>query len=360
MPFDPKNPFQDDPSQNVPPPSIREQILASLQERMAPVAQPDVATEQNAALMDRAGSGTARAGIQLANAFMGRQSNGDNEFSKNLDDDAKQQLAAAMEKKRMAAEMDKRREELRNGLSTRFVDDANLTARNDTDNKNKISAAEAKAKEDAAAAKAGHGYKMEEIGAMNKGKIDVTNIKGDQKSDKPLETKIVNDKTAMDNTLSLLNTIKAMKNGDKGVGGIATGKMENMRNSAAQMIDVGDPKVSTFKAMVGTQLADYIKSISGAAVSDQERAFLLQNVPSMGDDDETFNAKLDKVTERLTGNRARFIDNVAGSGRKVTDEFRNVGAPPAPAASGPAVGSEQGGYVFKGGDPADKNNWTKK
>lgn len=121
------------------PNDIRAQLMASLQERMAPVVQPDVAAEEQAALEARAGSGTARAGLQLANAFMGRQSDGNNQFSTNLDSDAKSQMAAAMEKKRMAAEMDKRREELRNGLSTRFVDDNNLRERTAEENSKKDS-----------------------------------------------------------------------------------------------------------------------------------------------------------------------------------------------------------------------------
>jgi hypothetical protein len=50
-----------------------------------------------------------------------------------------------------------------------------------------------------------------------------------------------------------------------------------------------------------------------------------------------------------------------GSTRKVTSkEVRKPGAPGAAGGSGPAVGQEVNGFVFKGGDPNDKANWTKK
>ncbi len=312
------------------PNDIRAQLFASLQERMAPVAQPDTAEQEEAARKANQDAMMIRSGVQLGHAFLGQaKSDGDNLYSQSLEGDAKSQLAKAMEAKRMAAEQDKRREELRNGLSTRFVDDQNLRDRTAEDNKTKEGVAKLKREQDVADQEALFKQQTKLAGINNQGKLSAIEAKGEQKSDKPLETKIVNDKTALDNTLSLLGTIKEMKKD------IPTGKASNVQNGLAQMINVDDPKVSGFKAMVGTQLADYIKSISGAAVSDQERAILLKNVPSMDDIDATFNTKLDAVIQRMTDNRGRFLQNVEGSGRKVSDQFKQTGAPqsnqPAPA-----------------------------
>jgi hypothetical protein len=46
----------------------------------------------------------------------------------------------------------------------------------------------------------------------------------------------------------------------------------------------------------------------------------------------------------------------------MTYEYRGNAAPastPPPAPKPPAVGTVQNGYKFKGGNPADKNNWEK-
>lgn len=304
------------------PNDIRAQLFASLQQRLAPVAQPDVAAQEAAAKQAQDQSNMIRSGVQLGQAFLGNaNSNGDNLYSQSLEGDAKTELAKALEAKRLATEAEKRREELRNGLTTRFVDDQNLTARQakEVEEKRKDYATATGDKRADAETQFERDKELERI--RNQGKLSAIEAKGEQKLDKPLEAKIVNDKTALDNTLSLLGTIKELKKG------IPTGQGQNIRNSAAQLINIDDPQVSGFKAMVGTQLADYIKSISGAAVSDQERAFLIKNVPTMQDSDETFNQKLDQVIERLTANRQRFLDNIEGSGRKVSDQFKQTGAP---------------------------------
>jgi hypothetical protein len=119
--------------------------------------------------------------------------------------------------------------------------------------------------------------------------------------------------TDLDNALSALDSIESQK--DK----FDTGPVSNVQNKLAGMIGVDDSKKSAFKAQVGDQLAQYIKSISGAAVSDQERAFLLQNLPTMADNDATFKAKLHIVKSRLQTNKANFMKNLQAQGKSVSD-----------------------------------------
>lgn len=90
---------------------------------------------------------------------------------------------------------------------------------------------------------------------------------------------------------SLLNQLGTMKvDGD-----IDTGPIANAVDWFRSKIGVGDPKRVEFKALIGTQIAEYIKSISGATVSEPERASLLENVPTAGDNDDAFMAKLATV-----------------------------------------------------------------
>lgn len=91
-------------------------------------------------------------------------------------------------------------------------------------------------------------------------------------------------------------------------GDIDTGPIANAIDWLRSKAGVGDPKRVEFKAMVGTQIAEYIKSISGATVSESERAALLENVPTASDNDESFMAKLATVK--------RMIDNKLATKRR--------------------------------------------
>ena len=90
------------------------------------------------------------------------------------------------------------------------------------------------------------------------------------------------------------------KTGGKGKSEINTGPIENIIGWAAGKIGLQSPEWTTFKATAGTQLAEYIKGISGATVSEPERVDLLENVPTPSDDDEEFVAKLKAVNDMLT------------------------------------------------------------
>ena len=143
MPFDPNNPFGPPPQED-----MRAQILASIKQRMDPVLAPDTSELEDSANSSRGMSSLARMGTLLGGALLGQKTNGDNQFSKDRDADAASSMAQALEAKRMAAEGDKRREELRNQLSTRFVDDENLRARNKEEREYKAGEAKTKREQD--------------------------------------------------------------------------------------------------------------------------------------------------------------------------------------------------------------------
>jgi hypothetical protein len=99
---------------------------------------------------------------------------------------------------------------------------------------------------------------------------------------------------------------------------IDTGPVASRRNAAAAKVGADDPAVSAFRASVGDSLSAYIKGLSGAAVSDRERAFLIQNVPKMEDNDAVFSAKLQTVLDRLDRLRAIEIDLFGKQGKDVS------------------------------------------
>ncbi len=92
---------------------------------------------------------------------------------------------------------------------------------------------------------------------------------------------------------------KLKKSGGANGAPINTGPIEAVESWIRGKAGVESPEKAKFKATAGAQLADYIKSISGGAVSKEERASLLENVPTPADDDEEFLAKLEAVRSIL-------------------------------------------------------------
>lgn len=120
-------------------------------------------------------------------------------------------------------------------------------------------------------------------------------------------------------------------------GNIDTGPIAAAGSWLASKAGMADPKRVEFKALVGTQIADYIKSISGATVSEGERAQLLQNVPTEWDNDKEFMAKLATVKRILDNKLAAKRRAYAATGRPtaifdVPDDVAPV--PPAKRKSG--------------------------
>lgn len=121
-----------------------------------------------------------------------------------------------------------------------------------------------------------------------------------------LSDKQVKDITSQDTAIKFIDDIRGFKKQNK----IDTGQVSDKQNRLAQMVNLDDPKVSTFRAMVGQQLAEYIKSISGAAVSDKEREVLEKLIPKMDDSNATFDAKLGQLQDKLRSFKDVELKNI--------------------------------------------------
>lgn len=129
----------------------------------------------------------------------------------------------------------------------------------------------------------------------------------------------------------ILNNIeKLKKSGGAGGAPINTGPIEAVESWLRSKAGVESPEKAQFKAAAGAQLAEYIKSISGGAVSKEERASLLENVPTPADDDEEFIAKLEAVRNILTTKLETKRRAYQATG-KDTSIFTAPAAPAAPS-----------------------------
>lgn len=148
--------------------------------------------------------------------------------------------------------------------------------------------------------------------------VDVAAAKDAGKGPTKLNTlsdKQVEGINTIDNALTEVDNIMEQKKN------VNTGPFAGRLNSVAQKIGLDDPSISKFRAQVGEQLAQYIRAISGAAVSMKERAALESNIPNMNDSDETFMAKLATLKERLASHRETALKNYGNQG-KVVEPFQ--------------------------------------
>jgi hypothetical protein len=96
---------------------------------------------------------------------------------------------------------------------------------------------------------------------------------------------------------------------------IDTGPLSAARNSVAQYFGIDDAKVSAFKANVQDNLAQYIKYISGVAVSVEEARRLSTAIPKLSDQDATFISKLEAMKKRLLDREGIIVKTAREQGR---------------------------------------------
>ena len=155
--------------------------------------------------------------------------------------------------------------------------------------------------------------------------VDVAEAKAAAVSMKNLSDKQVEIISTYDRTLDEMDRIME----EKKTLDIDTGHIAGRLNSVAHVFGIDDPKVSNFKARVGQQLALYIRGISGAAVSGPERQDLEDNMPTMNDNDKTFNEKMQTLKRRITAHRNIDLSNYAKQGKNAAPFQADIGkAPP--------------------------------
>jgi hypothetical protein len=127
----------------------------------------------------------------------------------------------------------------------------------------------------------------------------------------------VSELTDSENVLKSIDEIEAKKSK------FDTGPISGRLHSAAGWVGLQDPEKAAFAASVGENLADYLKSKSGATVSATERAALLKNVPNINDNDDVFNSKLKYLREKITRNRDTMLSNIGKQGKKI-EQFKTT------------------------------------
>src|SRR3990172_4818136 len=118
--------------------------------------------------------------------------------------------------------------------------------------------------------------------------------------------------TAFDKVINMGEEIKARKPE------FDTGKISSAQNWLAQTVGMDDSQKTAFKSDIESQLADYVRSISGTAAAEKERIALMQILPKFSDNDETFSAKLDSFIKRAKQGRAIELENYRRLGKNIS------------------------------------------
>lgn len=153
-------------------------------------------------------------------------------------------------------------------------------------------------------------------------KLQADREKLDEKREE--KRKLSNDQTKSINELdTLLDNLKKLevekKVGEDGGTPIDTGRISAGLNTVAGFVGLDDPKITAFRASLGQNLADYIRSISGATVTPQEREFLTINTPNFKDNDEQFNRKMTAFINKVADIRKRHISGYKNQGKNVSN-----------------------------------------
>jgi hypothetical protein len=156
---------------------------------------------------------------------------------------------------------------------------------------------------------------------------------GDGKPVKPLLTPAeVVGVTDLQQGLDIMDRLTKLKtSGGKDGAPIDTGPFAEFAGWFAKNLDMEDAKKTEFKALAGENVATYIKSISGATVSEPERKNLLENVPTPGDHDDRFMAKLKMIKDTLDAKLRIQKKAFAATGRDTAIFGEAPAAPKKPA-----------------------------
>lgn len=129
-----------------------------------------------------------------------------------------------------------------------------------------------------------------------------------------------------DASLANLSRLQELKRG------VDTGVIPSGLNTLAKKVGIDNPKSSTARSQMKAYVSDAVRAISGAAASDQERAFLTEQVPNANDDDDTFEAKLAETMRRVQMIRDTRVNALKMAGKGVDQFIGKSAAPTAPAS----------------------------
>lgn len=141
---------------------------------------------------------------------------------------------------------------------------------------------------------------------------------------------------------------------------ISTGKIAKAQKLMSDTFGVTDADVGQFNALAGNLILDNIRML-GANPTEGERAFLERITPSLEQGGAVNKAVLQDMLEvqRRQVERAKWF--AKNKDKTVSDYLLEVGDFQDAGTQRESIeikaGDIQDGYLFKGGDPADPNNW---
>lgn len=109
-------------------------------------------------------------------------------------------------------------------------------------------------------------------------------------------------------------------------GGVATGPLEGRLLQAKKFGGGGDPKQLELEQVLGKLRADFMKAISGAAVSDSEVIRLAKFLPDINDQENVIKSKLATLISETANAKANYLRTLGASGGM--SEVTNDAQPP--------------------------------
>ena len=138
----------------------------------------------------------------------------------------------------------------------------------------------------------------------------MTRFKLDEAKASQLSDKQVEQLRDYDNVLNSVDRISKIKDQ------VNTGVVEDAIGTALSVIDAAPAGFIELKSETSDSLAKYVKSLSGAQVSEQEAIRLGQIIPTSSDNDETFKRKLTVFKRIIRDNKQNFLSAIK-SGQKL-------------------------------------------
>ena len=121
--------------------------------------------------------------------------------------------------------------------------------------------------------------------------------------------------TQVDSLVGFDNTLAgAQKAQDLLEQGVKTGPLQNLKLQGAKVLDRADENQLDMEQTLSKMKADFMKSISGAAVSESEAKRLAKFLPELGDQESVIKSKLKNLIEESNKSKANYLKTLGVSG----------------------------------------------